>query len=151
MYSEKLSLRVNIFSPQSVCLLYIISSEKGKESDFVITGVGLDIVELDRIEKLDNKTEKFRQRILTVDELGIYEKLTGHRKVEFLAGRFAAKEAFSKARGTGIGATCNFTDIQILPAASGRPKLYFKGERVSGFVSITHTKELAAAQVILQA
>ena len=38
--------------------------------------------------------------------------LSGHRRTEFLAGRFAGKEAFAKARGTGIGASCNFIDIE---------------------------------------
>ena len=73
-----------------------------------------------------------------------------HRQIEFLAGRFAAKEAFSKARGTGIGKDCSFQDIEILREPSGKPSLYFKGNQVNGFVSITHTKEYAAAQVILQ-
>lgn len=117
----------------------------------MIAGIGLDIVELERIGKLDAKSPKFRLRTLTEEELAIYESLTAHRRVEFLAGRFAGKEAFSKARGTGIGATCNFSDISIVPEASGKPVLYFKGVQVEGFISITHTKTVAAAQVILLA
>ncbi|WP_342506697.1 holo-ACP synthase [Sporosarcina sp. FSL K6-2383] len=117
----------------------------------MIAGIGLDIVELDRIAKLDAHSEKFRLRILTLAELQIYETLTDHRRIEFLAGRFAGKEAYAKANGTGIGIACNFTDIQILPEASGKPVLYFKKNKVSGFVSITHTKTVAAAQVILLA
>ena len=70
-------------------------------------------------------------------------------RIEFLSGRFAGKEAFAKAKGTGIGATCNFVDIEILPDGSGKPELYFKGCPVSGFISITHTQTVAAAQVIL--
>ena len=65
MYSEKLSLRVNIFSPQSVNPLYIFLTQKGKERVLMISGIGLDIVELDRIAKLDAKSEKFLTRILT--------------------------------------------------------------------------------------
>lgn len=117
----------------------------------MITGIGLDIVEINRIKKLDVKSEKFRTRILTEAELKIYESFTGHRQTEFLAGRFAGKEAFAKAKGTGIGTACNFIDIEILPNASGKPELYFKKARVSGFISITHTENVAAAQVILQA
>jgi len=117
----------------------------------LIAGIGLDIVELDRIAKLDDHSEKFRLRILTVEELKIFDKLTNHRRVEFLAGRFAAKEAYAKANGTGIGVACNFTDIEVLPEPSGKPVLYFKKRLVSGFVSITHTKTVAAAQVILLA
>lgn len=117
----------------------------------MIIGIGLDIVELDRIAKLDARSEKFRIRILTVAELKIYASYIGHRRIEFLAGRFAGKEAFAKAKGTGIGAACNFSDIEILPNINGKPELYFKNALVSGFVSITHTEQVAAAQVILQA
>ena len=67
------------------------------------------------LKKLDARSEKFRTRILTEAELKIYESFTGHRQTEFLAGRFAGKEAFAKAQGTGIGATCNFIDIEIIP------------------------------------
>lgn len=117
----------------------------------MIIGIGLDIIELDRIANLDYKSAKFRNRILTENELTIYNQLSVSRRIEFLAGRFASKEAFAKARGTGIGATCNFTDIEITPDTLGKPILYFKDSLVNGFVSITHTKTVAAAQVILQA
>lgn len=117
----------------------------------MIIGIGLDIIELDRIARLDNKSDKFRKRILTKEEIIIYETLSGHRRIEFLSGRFAGKEAFAKARGTGIGALCNFTDIAIVPDALGKPVLYFKKMPVAGFISITHTTTVAAAQVILEA
>lgn len=117
----------------------------------MISGIGLDIVELDRIAMLDARSERFRARILNEEEMKIYYTLSELRRTEFLAGRFASKEAFAKARGTGIGATCSFTDIGILPDYNGKPVLYFKGELVSGHISITHTKTVAAAQVILLA
>lgn len=117
----------------------------------MITGIGLDVVELERIEKIDQRSPKFRKRILTVKELARYEQYSPSRRVEFLAGRFSAKEAFAKAKGTGIGAACNFIDIEILPDEAGKPELFFKGEKINGFISITHTKSIAAAQVILQA
>jgi len=124
---------------------------KGKESIAMINGIGLDIVELDRVARLDGKSARFRTRILSNQEMKIYDSLYGHRSTEFLAGRFAGKEAFAKARGTGIGAMCNFTDIAILPDLNGKPVLYFKDSAVNGFISITHTKTVAAAQVILLA
>jgi holo-[acyl-carrier protein] synthase len=130
-------------------LTLLFTTRKG--GDILIAGIGLDIVELDRIAKLDARSSKFRLRTLTIEELAIYESLTDHRRTEFLAGRFAGKEAFSKAKGTGIGASCNFTDIRILPEASGKPIIYFKGTKVAGFISITHTRTVAAAQVILLA
>lgn len=117
----------------------------------MITGIGLDVVELERIEKIDQRSSKFRNRILTEKELILYNNYTGIRRLEFLAGRFSGKEAFSKAKGTGIGASCQFTDIEIIPDSNGKPELFYKGEQVNGFISITHTKGIAAAQVILQA
>lgn len=115
----------------------------------MIQGIGLDIVELDRVARLDGRNTKFRERILSERELYIYETLSSNRKIEYLAGRFASKEAFSKARGTGIGVDCNFLDIEVISEASGQPVLYFHQQRVQGFISITHTQTVAAAQVIL--
>ena len=115
----------------------------------MIKGIGLDIIEIERIEKAIARTDQFKNRILSDRELAIFATYSSSRKVEFLAGRFAAKEAFSKALGTGIGSTCRFHDIEILRGDAGNPVLYFKGELVNGFVSITHTKQYAAAQVLL--
>lgn len=117
----------------------------------MITGIGLDIVELARIEKINARGATFRKKVLTENELTLYDALTPSRQIEFLAGRFSAKEAFSKALGTGLGGQCALHDIEILKAETGQPILYFKGERVNGFVSITHSKAYAAAQVILEA
>jgi len=116
----------------------------------MITGIGLDITEIERIKSISAKTRKFEERVLSDTERIQLSKLSETRQLEYLAGRFAAKEAFSKARGTGIGKDCSFQDIEILKGPSGKPVLYFKGEEVNGFVSITHTKVYAAAQVILQ-
>ncbi|MGN7479631.1 holo-ACP synthase [Solibacillus silvestris] len=115
----------------------------------MIKGIGLDLVELDRIEKMLRRSAKFAHRILTERELAIFDTLSQTRQVEFLAGRFAAKEAYSKANGTGIGKECELHQIEILKSESGKPILYFDGEQVNGFISITHTRTTAAAQVIL--
>src|SRR5690606_23454219 len=106
-------------------------------------------VELHRIRRLDDRSSKFRERILTERELAEYAGLSDRRKVEFLAGRFAAKEAFAKANGTGIGEMCSFADIEIQKDEKGKPSIYFRQQEIC-FVSITHTKEYAAAQVVLQ-
>ncbi|MEK3955024.1 holo-[acyl-carrier protein] synthase [Psychrobacillus psychrotolerans] len=116
----------------------------------MITGIGLDITEIERIQSISAKTRKFEERVLSEKERVQLNELSGTRRIEYLAGRFAAKEAFSKARGTGIGKDCSFQDIEILKEPSGKPVLYFKGIEVNGFVSITHTKVYVAAQVILQ-
>lgn len=117
----------------------------------MITGIGLDLVEIERIEKINQRSNKLRLRVLTAKELELYNNYAASRRIEFLAGRFAGKEAFAKAMGTGIGASCNFADIEILPNEQGKPELFFKGKAVNGLISITHTKSIAAAQVILQA
>lgn len=115
----------------------------------MILGIGLDLIELARVKKAMERSEKFQQRILTARELAIFHELSEHRKVEFLAGRFAAKEAYAKAVGTGIGAGCELHQIEILKNEVGKPVLYFDTHLVRGFVSITHTETTAAAQVIL--
>lgn len=115
----------------------------------MITGIGLDIVEIPRVAKALAKSERFAERILSEREQSIFQTLSASRKIEFLAGRFAAKEAFSKARGSGIGKDCTFHQIEVLKGEKGEPQLYFDESLVLGFVSITHTKEYAAAQVVL--
>ncbi|MBQ0140675.1 MAG: holo-ACP synthase [Kurthia sp.] len=115
----------------------------------MIKGIGLDIIEIARIQKSNDASPRFKERILTPRELSIFEQLKSRRQLEFLAGRFSAKEAYSKANGTGIGRSCKLQDIEILPNEIGKPILYYQGKVVNGFVSITHSKEYAAAQVIL--
>lgn len=115
----------------------------------MIQGIGLDVVEIERIMLAHKRTSKFKERILTTRELKKCATLTEGRQLEFLAGRFAAKEAFAKALGTGIGKECSFKDIEVLPNEVGKPLLYFKGQAVKGHVSIAHTKQIASAQVIL--
>ena len=115
----------------------------------MIKGIGLDIVELSRIETALNRSDRFANRILTERERLLFEPLSIGRKVEFLAGRFAAKEAYAKANGTGLGEGCTLHQIEILKEQNGKPTLYFDGELVNGYISITHTKTVAAAQVIL--
>lgn len=115
----------------------------------MIKGIGLDIVEIERIAKAMMRSDKFKDRILSEKEQVLFAAHSESRKIEFLAGRFAAKEAFSKALGTGIGKECELHDVEILRGDAGNPVLYFKGELVNGFISITHAKQYAAAQVIL--
>lgn len=115
----------------------------------VIKGIGLDIVEMQRIRKISTSQPKFAERILTERELNIYRTLTGNRQVEYLAGRFAAKEAFSKALGTGIGKEAGFQDIEVINDERGKP-IISKPFSQGVHLSITHTKEYAAAQIIIE-
>jgi holo-[acyl-carrier protein] synthase len=115
----------------------------------MIQGIGIDIIELERIQKMIERHPKFIDRILTANEKKIYEKLEGKRKVEFAAGRFAAKEAFSKALGTGIGKSLSFLDIEVATDDHGKPYINkpFK-DRVH--LSISHSNQFAVAQVIIE-
>lgn len=114
----------------------------------MIKGIGIDIVELSRIEKLVNRQPKFPDRILTVKEKQRFNQLTARRRIEYLAGRFAAKEAFSKAAGTGIGENLSFHDIEIGNDSSGKPMIL--KPLLQAHLSITHSKEYAVAQVIIE-
>ncbi|MCR2822626.1 holo-ACP synthase [Lederbergia panacisoli] len=115
----------------------------------MIIGIGMDLVEIDRIEQLRIKQSRFPARILTKIELDVYESLNEKRKTEFLAGRFAAKEAYSKARGTGIGSELSFLDIEIDTDKKGKP-LITKPEYGRVHLSISHTKSYAAAYVVIE-
>ncbi|NMH67574.1 holo-ACP synthase [Bacillus sp. RO3] len=115
----------------------------------MIKGIGLDIVEMARIRSMIERQPKFIKRILTGMEEDFFYTLNDQRKVEFVAGRFAAKEAYAKARGTGIGTALSFQDIEISKHPSGKP--YFsKPDGVNAHLSITHSREFAAAQVIIE-
>ena len=115
----------------------------------MIKGIGLDIVEIKRIAQLAERQPKFIRRILTEAEIDHYSTLTGGRRYEFLAGRFAAKEAFAKARGTGIGTDLSFTDIEVRKDQLGKPYIALPIEK-GVHLSITHSKDFAAAQVIIE-
>jgi holo-[acyl-carrier protein] synthase len=114
----------------------------------MISGIGIDIIELDRIKTIIDRQPKFIQRILTENEQVTFEKLSTQRKIEFLAGRFAAKEAFAKAKGTGIGNGLAFLDIEIQPDPSGKPQITLPF-REGVHLSISHSRDYAVAQVII--
>lgn len=115
----------------------------------MIKGIGIDIIEINRIARAVHKNTRFVRRILTEKEHVRYDKLPNERrKLEFLAGRFAAKEAFAKAMGTGIG-KLSFQHIEILSDEHGAPKLVCTTYEGNIFISISHSKEYAVAQVVL--
>lgn len=116
----------------------------------MIIGIGIDIVELSRIKDILERKSSFYQRILSDNESEQFSKLLEKRKIEYLAGRFAAKEAFSKAFGTGIGAPYQFTDIEVLNEENGKPFMKVEGVDAKIFVSISHSDSYAVAQVVLE-
>lgn len=115
----------------------------------MITGIGVDIVEIARIREALGRNGKLKERILTEKERETFDALPEKRKIEFLAGRFAAKEAFAKAYGTGIGESLSFHDMEIAYDDRGRP--YFaKPDHLRVHLSISHGKDYAIAQVIIE-
>lgn len=119
----------------------------------MIAGIGLDIIELDRIRRIIERQPGFIKRILTINEIERFTTLSKERKVEFLAGRFAVKEAYSKALGTGIGEDLSFQDIEVINDEKGKPIIHLLKEfsqSHSIHVSITHSRQYAAAQVVLE-
>ena len=116
----------------------------------MIVGVGMDIIDIDRITQAYKKNNQFVNRILTGVELDMFNQLENRRQMEFLAGRFAAKEAYSKAVGTGIG-KLRFTDMEVGKGKRGEP--VWKRPlppQCRVHLSITHTNSVAAAQVIIE-
>ncbi|WP_243292529.1 holo-ACP synthase [Bacillus sp. FJAT-47783] len=116
----------------------------------MIAGIGLDIVELDRIAEIIKRNPKFIHRVLTVNEQNRLSQLSETRKVEYVAGRFAVKEAFSKALGTGIGEQLSFLDIEVLNDELGKPVLKQNVTKHTVHVTISHSRQFAVAQVIIE-
>ncbi|SUN82547.1 4'-phosphopantetheinyl transferase [Streptococcus infantis] len=115
----------------------------------MIVGHGIDIEELASIQNAVEKREGFAQRVLTDKEMERFASLKGRRQIEYLAGRWSAKEAFSKAMGTGIG-KLGFQDLEVLNDEKGAP--YFSKSPFSGkvWLSISHTDQFVTASVILE-
>ena len=124
----------------------------------MIYGVGTDLIEIPRVEAaLARFGDRFAQRILCEPEL---RRFAAHRKpAAYLAKRFAAKEAFTKALGTGIHAPANWHGVWVTNLRSGKPTLEFTAALKALLVargvglahlSLTDERELASATVILE-
>ena len=124
----------------------------------MIFGVGTDVVEIDRIEKaLTRWGERFAERILCAPEL---KRFRSHKQpASYLAKRFAAKEAFTKALGTGIKAPANWHGVWVTNRPSGKPELEFSpplqtllsGRGISrAHLSLADERGVAVATVILE-
>jgi holo-[acyl-carrier protein] synthase len=124
----------------------------------MIYGVGTDVCEIGRIEKaLERWGERFAKRILCEPELKRY---FNHRHpAAYLAKRFAAKEAFTKALGTGIQTPAHWHGMWVRNLASGKPVLEFSealkklmDERgvTRAHLSLSDEKDMALATVILE-
>ena len=124
-----------------------------------ILGIGVDIIENKRIIK-SIKNDKFKKRIYSQKELEL--SILTINKTSFFSKRFAAKEAFAKALGTGFRKNLNFKDIEVINDKFGKP-YYSKNEKIKKmiqknfkvknfdcFLSISDEKDYSAAFTIIQ-
>ncbi|TDF97233.1 holo-ACP synthase [Paenibacillus piri] len=128
----------------------------------MIIGIGTDLLNIARVKTIveSGAGDRFIARVLTEDEQRLAAERQG-RLVEFVAGRFAAKEAVSKALGCGIGKQVSFKDIEVIPGPLGKPVCRVSKEALRRLqleppeeivihLSITHTAELAMAYSVAE-
>ncbi|MGH7483231.1 MAG: holo-ACP synthase [Longimicrobiales bacterium] len=125
----------------------------------MIIGIGIDVVDCDRLDAFHRRHgERGLRRLFTPAELSYCLELA--HVAPSLAARFAAKEAFFKALGTGWGVGGSWTDVEVRREMNGRPVLALHGRAQAvarergaqrAFVSLSHTAGLALAQVMLEA
>ncbi len=124
----------------------------------MIFGIGTDIVEIERLSKaVERHGERFTGYILTDSELA--EAKQRGDSIQFIAGRWAAKEAVSKALGCGLGGNCAWRDIEIIGNPNGAPQVTLSGAgletmRKHGinkiFISISHERGHAIAMAVAE-
>jgi holo-[acyl-carrier protein] synthase len=119
------------------------------------TGLGVDIEEVDRFRAmLARWGRRFTERVFTGAEIAYCERQ--HEPAQHFAARFAAKEAFGKAVGTGWSGIFAWRDVEIERDADGRPSIRLHGELarryggLSMLVSLSHTRRLATATVLVR-
>ena len=124
-----------------------------------ILGIGVDIIENKRI-KNSLKNSKFKKKIYSDNELK--QSSLSKNKVSYFSKRFAAKEAFAKALGTGFRGNLNFCDIEVVNDKLGKPyylktkkitqiiQMKFKIKKFNCFLSISDEKEYSTAFAIIQ-
>lgn len=128
----------------------------------MIFGIGTDIIKISRIQAtMERHPQRFVEKILGKDEQLIYHQRAAQsqrRALLFLATRFAAKEAFSKAIGLGVRHPMNWHSLQVLSADLGRPQLCWYGElaawmsskNLSAHLSMSDEDEFAIAYVVVE-
>ncbi len=116
----------------------------------MIKGIGIDVIEIDRIrEAVDQHGESFLNRVFTKGELA-YCINRKKLKLPELAVRFAAKEAYSKAIGTGLRGI-KFKEIEVVNNAKGKPHIAIRGKVMGkAHLTLSHSRDQAVASVVLE-
>lgn len=115
-----------------------------------VKGTGIDLCDMTRMERLI-ANNAFVARVLTEKEQALMHCHEAQRQVEFLAGRYACKEAYAKAVGTGIGEHVSFQDLEILRDEYGAPVFtkWPQKDIAEVQVSIAHDANMATAIVLV--
>ena len=128
----------------------------------MIYGVGTDVCDVRRIEAvLARRGERFAEKVLGPHEIEVFRERMAAvpaRGVRYLATRFSAKEAFSKAIGLGLRMPMTWRDCEVVKARSGKPEIALHGElarwfadrRLRAHVSVTDETDYAAAFVVVE-
>lgn len=128
----------------------------------MIVGIGTDVCDIRRIrETRERRGERFAERVLGPAELQVYRARLARveaRGIRYLATRFSAKEAFSKAIGLGIRSPMTWQACEILNEPSGKPYLQLSGELAAwfhgqgwvGHVTVTDETDYAASFVVVE-
>ncbi len=123
----------------------------------MILGVGTDIIEVERIRKNIESNKRFKEKVFSKNEIDYCENKAN--KAESYAARFAAKEAFFKALGTGWRDGMSFPEVEIMNNELGKPQINLFGkakeiaesQKITNIhVSVSHIKEIATSVVILE-
>lgn len=128
----------------------------------MIFGVGTDLCEVRRIRAvLQRRGDRFPERVLGPHEIGVFlarRAQLEERGVRYLATRFSAKEAFSKAIGFGMRTPMTWRGCEIVKRASGKPEIrlhgelaaWFEARKLTAHVSVTDEADYAASFVVVE-
>ena len=123
----------------------------------MILGVGIDMIELDRVMEKIDKNNGFKEKVFSENEIAFCESKTNQK--ENYAARFAAKEAFLKATGLGLMLGNQLSDIEVVNDDRGKPSISLKGEfKIKSIennwnkihLSLSHLQNIACAVVIIE-
>ena len=121
------------------------------------SGVGIDMIEVERVAEKINKESGFREMVFSKTEIAYCE--SKKNKFESYAARFAAKEAFFKALGTGWAENTQFSEVEIINNKEGKPEVHLLGSTLETInamgikkilVSLSHIKTIASAVVMIE-
>jgi holo-[acyl-carrier protein] synthase len=128
----------------------------------MIYGIGTDVIDIRRLQAtVERRGERFAQKVLGERELAVYRERSrrvSQRGLSYLATRFSAKEAFSKAIGMGMRMPMTWRACEILKAPSGKPEIHLHGalaewfasRRLVAHVSVSDESDYAAAFVVVE-